>query len=1036
MNLQLLEPAIATHISRARQPRAWRSAWPVIGWFAVCLSATAAFALDPSKQITQYAHTAWRAQDGLFGSAIHGITQTKDGYLWIGTQTGLLRFDGVRFVPWKPASGSKLSSPRITTLLGGRDGSLWIGTDSGLSRLVHGDLIQYPVRLGRVGAIAERADGEIWFSLFQEVGEASWGICKVVGTRTQCYFGKTNGSPLVEDGFGSLWTGSGATITRWKPGSSSTYVPHGLRLIPAAGVVDLAPARDGSMWVGMQSGGRGAGVQRFTNGTWKPFIGPHFDSSTLVVSALLLDRENALWIGTTKGIYRIRGSQLDHFGRSDGLSSDFVLTLFEDREGNVWVATSLGLDCFRDLPVTTYSSREGLPPEEVDSVLAARDGTVWISGNQTLTALRQEQTPNVAAQRTPGNQVTSLLEDHSGRIWVGIDDFLTIYKDGKFRRIDKPDGKPIGLIVGMTEDVEHHIWAETGGPARTLFRIRDFKVQEQFPAPQMPAARKVAADPEGGGIWLGLISGDLARYRGGKLEIFPFKRGSPPSHDTEVNQLLVTSDGAVLGATHLGLIAWKHGTQRTLTVRNGLPCDRINSLIEDNQGNLWLSSECGLVGIPNTELQKWWQKPDTIVQFDIWDSLDGFLPGYVPFGGAAKSHDGRLWFANEAVLQMIDPAHMSRNLLAPPVHIEEVIADRRSYAPRGNLRLPPITRDIEIDYTALSLMAPRKVRFRYRLEGHDVNWQEPGTRRQAFYSDLPPGKYHFHVTACNNDGVWNEAGATLDFRVAPAWYQTIWFRFLCLGGFVLLLWALYQLRLQQLRRQFNMTLEARVGERTRIARELHDTLIQSVDGLMLRIQTALNESDPKRSRLMIEKALDSADEVMLEGRQRVNALRPEATTVKELSKALASYGQDLSEDHPATFSVALLGSPKAVGAFVRDEAYCIGREALGNAFQHADATKIEVEVTYDRRVVHMRVRDNGHGIDEQTLTGGRPGHWGLRGMRERAQVIGGKLVIRSRPGVGTEIDLEIPADLAYEKGFRRLWSHWMKRLIGDRRVMQ
>ena len=233
-----------------------------------------------------------------------------------------------------------------------------------------------------------------------------------------------------------------------------------------------------------------------------------------------------------------------------------------------------------------------------------------------------------------------------------------------------------------------------------------------------------------------------------------------------------------------------------------------------------------------------------------------------------------------------------------------------------------------------------------------------------------------------------------------------------------------------------MTLEARVGERTRIARELHDTLIQSVDGLMLRIQTALNESDPKRSRLMIEKALDSADEVMLEGRQRVNALRPEATTVKELSKALASYGQDLSEDHPATFSVALLGLPKAVGAFVGDEAYCIGREALGNAFQHADATKIEVEVTYDRRVVHMRVRDNGHGIDEQTLTGGRPGHWGLRGMRERAQVIGGKLVIRSQPGVGTEIDLEIPADLAYEKGFRRRWSHWMKRLIGDKKVMQ
>ena len=370
------------------------------------------------------------------------------------------------------------------------------------------------------------------------------------------------------------------------------------------------------------------------------------------------------------------------------------------------------------------------------------------------------------------------------------------------------------------------------------------------------------------------------------------------------------------------------------------------------------------------------------------------------------------------------------------MHVETIKVDDKVVAQTGGIVLNHDAKNVEIDYTAFSLSIPEREFFRYKLEGHDAEWQEPGNRRQAFYNDLRPGKYRFRVIACNNDGVWNAEGATLDFRVEPAWYQTIWFRVSCVGGFVLLLWALYQLRLQQLQRQFNMTLEARVGERNRIARDLHDTLIQSVDGLMLRIQTALTEPDPKRSRLMIEKALDSADEVMLEGRQRVTALRPEATTVKELSEALASYGQGLSEDHPATFSVALLGSPKDVDAFVRDEAYSIGREALGNAFQHADATKIEVEVTYDRRVVHMTVRDNGHGIDEQTLAGGRPGHWGLRGMRERAQIIGGKLVIRSRPGVGTEIDLEIPSDLAYEKGFRRLWSHWMKRLIGDRRVMQ
>jgi ligand-binding sensor domain-containing protein len=425
-------------------------------------------------------------------------------------------------------------------------------------------------------SIVQRADGEIWFSHLESI-ENAWGICKVVGAQTQCYYGKNNGPRLVEDDSGSLWTGFGAMLTRWKLGSSSTYAQHGLRLVGETGVVSLAVSRDGSIWVGMASGGHGAGLQQFTNRAWKPFIAQHFDSSTLKVNALLLDRENALWVGTDQGLYRIRGQQVDHFGSSDGLSSDSVQGLYEDREGNMWVATSQGLDCFRDLPVTTYSSREGLPPEEVDSVLAAHDGTVWITRNQTLTALRQGRTPNVEVHRAPGNQVTSLLEDHAGQLWVGVDDFLTIYKNGTFRRIDKPEGKPIGFVVGMTEDVDHNIWAEISGTPRTLFRIQDFNIQEAFAAPQMPAARRVAPDP-GSGIWLGLIRGDLARYKNGQLEIFPFRHSTVPGFDTEVNQLLVTSDGAVLGATHFGLIASRNGTQQTLTVQNGLPWDELMRL--------------------------------------------------------------------------------------------------------------------------------------------------------------------------------------------------------------------------------------------------------------------------------------------------------------------------------------------------------------------------------------------------------------------------------------------------------------------------
>ncbi|HEY2470468.1 MAG TPA: two-component regulator propeller domain-containing protein [Terracidiphilus sp.] len=996
------------------------------------LAGESCLAVDPNKQMTQYAHTAWRIQDGFFNGVPTAIAQTKDGYLWIGTPAGLLRFDGVRFVPWKPTSGKELSSSHISALLGARDGSLWIGTDSGLSHLVDGKLIQYPERPGGVASIVQRADGDIWFSHIQPI-ETAWGMCKVTGAQTQCYYGKNNGVPLVEDGSGFLWTGYGATLKRWKAGLSTTYAEHGLRLVGATGIAYLALARDGSMWVGMTSSGHGAGLQQFTNGAWKPFIAQLFDSSTLTLTALWLDRENTLWVGTaSQGLYRIRGRRVDHFGSSDGLSSDSVSEtgLYEDREGNMWVATSHGLDCFSDLPVTTYTIREGLPSGEVDSVLVSRDGTIWSGTPKSLVAFRQERTPLIEAHRAPGNQVTSLLKDHAGQLWVGVDDFLTIYKNGTFRRIDKPDGKPIGFVVGMTEDLDHNIWAETTGSPKTLLRIQDFKIQERLPAPQMPAARRIAPDP-GGGIWLGLIQGNLARYKNDKLEIFRFRHSAVPGIDTEVNQLLVTSDDAVLGATHFGVIAWRNGTQQTLTVRNGLPCDGVDALVFDNQGDLWLYLQCGLVEVSKEEIQKWWQKPDTIVHFRMLDSRDGVRPGQASFDAAARSPDGRLWFVNGYELQVVDPAHLYMNSIPPPVHIEEIIADRRSYAVARNLSLPPITRDLEIDYTALSFMAPQKVRFRYKLDGHDTEWQEPGARRQAFYNDLRPRKYKFRVIACNNDGVWNEDGATLDFRVAPAWYQTIWFRASCVGGLVLLLWALYQLRLQQLQRQFNMTLEARVGERTRIARELHDTLLQSFHGLMFRFQAARNmlPGRPEQAMQAFDGAIARTEQAMAESRDAIQDLRPEPVAQSDLAELLTAMGQELASFEDANrdgpvFRVIVEGKRRRLSPTLQAEVYSIARELLRNAFQHASAHRIEAEIRYEDHLFRLRVRDDGGGMDPKVLeAGGRAGHWGLPGVRERAQTLGARLDFWSEAGAGTEVQMAVPAAVAYDKsrdgaGFR------------------
>jgi signal transduction histidine kinase len=628
-----------------------------------------------------------------------------------------------------------------------------------------------------------------------------------------------------------------------------------------------------------------------------------------------------------------------------------------------------------------------------------------------LDAIREDGISSVQAGKgLPGNQVTSLLEDHAGRLWVGVERTMSIYKNGSFKRIDMPDGRPIGLVVGMTEDVDHNIWVEITGPPRTLIRIHDLKVQEEFPVPKMPAARKVAADPEGG-IWLGLMNGDLARYRYGKTEIFPFKR----EEDSRVHQLIVNSDGSVLGATPLGVVGWKEGKQQTLTVRNGLPCDVVYALIEDSHRALWLYTQCGLVEIADTELQRWWGQPDITVQVETLDAFDGVQPGRAPFGGAARSPDGRLWFANGVVLQMIDPDHLNRNALPPPVHVEGLIVDRRNYSFGKNPRLPPLTRDLEIDYTALSFVAPQKVRFRYKLEGHDPAWQEPGTRRQAFYSDLRPGQYRFRVMACNNDGVWNDAAATLEFRIAPAWYQTNWFLLLCVVTCLFVVWALYQLRVRQLAKAMSARFDERLAERTRMARDLHDTFFQTIQGSKLVADHALKPStDPGGMRRALEQLSAWLGQAAQEGRAALNSLRTATTQTNDLAEALRRVTEDglIPSSMAVTFSV--VGDAREMHPIVRDEIYRIGYEAIRNACMHSGASQLEVELRYAHDLV-LRVSDNGTGIDPDVADRGKDGHFGLQGMRERTARIGGNLTLGSSSNSGTEIRLVVPGDIIFRK---------------------
>ena len=590
--------------------------------FCCVLACPCAHAVDPDRRISQYAHTAWRVRDGVFSGTPSAITQTTDGYVWIGTMGGLLRFDGVRFVRWTPPDGEHLPTAAVISLLGAADGSLWIGTAAGLAQWKNGNLLNFPETAGRVNAIYEDREGTIWMARSRTRAGA---VCKVTGSAAQCYAPKDGVPPyagiLTGDNSGYLWIGTSTALVRWKSGSSTSYELPGLKSNAAlGGVTALAAAPDGSVWAGIMKSGRGLGLQQWVNGTWKTLITSTLDSSTLNVHSVWLDRHNALWIGTEgSGIYRVHNDKVDRFRSADGLSSDSPDGFFEDREGNLWLITDEGVDCFRDIPVVNFSVREGLTADVVDSILAARDGTVWMGNHSSLDYVRGDVVSSIGPKNgLPGSHVTSLFEDHAGRLWVGIDNGLFVYESGRFRPIQSRDGGAIGVVTEMTEDVDSCVWATVvrAGPGSTrgLIQIQDDEFATDIADERLDTTISLAADPEGG-IWLGLSKGRVARYRNGQLQIFPLK-----NTNAQAFQVLAESDGSVLAATTDGLVERRGEIQYALDHHNGLPCDRIYTIITDKYSNLWLYAECGLILIKSDELQQWREHPDLKVRFRLFDA--------------------------------------------------------------------------------------------------------------------------------------------------------------------------------------------------------------------------------------------------------------------------------------------------------------------------------------------------------------------------------------------------------------------------------
>ena len=984
------------------------------------LPPASAWAVDPTQRITQYAHTAWRMQDGVFSSTPMSIVQTPDGYMWIGTADGVVQFDGVRFVRWNPGGDQRLPSSEVLDLASTRDGSVWIGAFGVLSRWKDRTLSHYPVGSNGLYTVAEDGDGKIWLArTFATSGAGP--LCQVLDTGLRC-LGPADGMPsfnaitLLATRDKALWIGGDTSLLRWARGAATVYrLPELAANAGMFGVGSLAATPDGTVWVGIAKAGHGLGLQRVIDGRLQSFDSPALRGTSLAVTSLYTDREGALWIGTyDRGLYRIHRNIVDHFDRTNGLSGDYVNDLFEDREGNVWVVTTQGVDRFADTPIVSVSVAEGMCAAEISSVLASRDGSLWAGGDGALTRLHDGAVTCLRSGRElPGSQVTSLFEDHAGRLWVGLDQGLWVYEGRRFQQVTRPDARPLGLVTGIAEDPEGHVWIAAAGPPRILMRIEGLAVRQDYSAPPMP--RRVARDPTGG-LWLGLFNGDLAHVQQGRAIVHAFEHPD----GALLNQLLPSADGSVIAATTYGLIGWRDGKRLMLTQSNGLPCEQVYAAAFDRRRDLWLYMNCALGVVRQADFQAWTRDPRATVTVRTFDALDGVRPGAAPFVAGAQSSDGRLWFANTASVQVFDPERLGRNTVPPPVHIEQVVADRRTYAARGGLRLPPLTRNLQIDYVGLSFVAPQKVRFRYRLDGRDDTWQEPGTRRQAFYTDLRPGTYRFRVIASNNDGVWNEHGASLDIAVAPAWYQTQTFAVLSILGGGLAVWGAYRLRMRQVARALNARFDERVAERTRMARDLHDTLLQTVQGSKMVADTALDRPDdaPALARALqqVSAWLGQAGE---QGRAAVNALRTSTTESNDLAGAFQRAVHDCQRQGTISASLTVTGHAREMHPVVRDELYRIGYEAIRNACTHSHGSRLDVALGY-RHDLTLRVADDGVGMEPTMAERGRDGHFGLPGMRERAARIGATLSVNSAPGMGTAILVTVPGRVIFRKASARL----------------
>lgn len=963
------------------------------------IAAGTARAADTPGALSGYNVVSWTSADGLPSSNIFSLTQDLDGYLWLGTDEGVVRFDGFRFVNWNALGGTHLPERRVLSVLCAADGSLWIafGGAGGISRIRDRRVTNYGERDGVphdfVRGLLQDHRGTLW-------AISPSGLYTFDGTRWN-RVGKSSGIPdgptwnAYEDRSGSVWVIAATGVFRQDQGAHTFRPVH----VTAQRMRDLAEDASGAVLVTDPV----AGVVRLDDaGGASAFLTPGLRGDG---ARLRRDRTGTLWVGTLgQGLWRVAAGvpgdpPVQVISTRSGLSSDEIRAIMEDREGNVWVGTAAGLHRLSPRIVTEVT---GLGLSR--AVVVTRDGTRWFG---TASGLFRQSGSGRRLEPMLALSVFGLHADPHGDLWIGTDRGLYRFAHGRISAVPLPHGASLRQIVAIATDAHGTFWL--CDQERGVFRWRDDGLTMVWPRPDMirrtPYGVIVGAD---GRVWMALSGGTLGMITpDGSVRLFGSQGDGSFRAVVESRR-----DHALWIAGDDGLSRFSDGRFVTAGRNQGLPSNAVTAVVEDASGRIWAGVGAGIVRVDPREFAELEKKPGHQVRYTLYDRSDGLTgaPEWLATPSSTLGPDGTLWFVIGNGMAMLDPTALTHTHVEPRAQIDTAMADAQVLDIPRHAVLPPFTRLLQIEYTAVSFVSPMRVRFRYRLEGFDRDWVEAGSRRQAFYTNLPPRQYRFRVTAATSEGKWIESSTAWDFSIAPAFYQTTWFPVLAVVIALVLLWVFWQLHLRQVRRRFALVL----AERARVSRELHDTLLQSLVGVALQFEGLSHRADAASASLrehLLRMGAQVEDHIR-EARQSIGALRAPACGGRGLVDELQETARRITADCPAAMEFEVEGTPRRYGRDTEEQLVRIGREALSNAVRHSSAAHIRLELHFGSRSFHLRVKDDGVGFD------GRPvdGHYGLVNMDERAELIGGRFSITTALGRGTQIDVVVPIS----------WREWLR----------